>query len=123
MNWLFAHFVGDFFLPDDWMAEGKKKSSWVCLVHVLMYMLPFLFIGSWIGLPFGSGELVYCETEWWKLMLIAVQHFFQDRTGFVEWWLRFKGSVWFSKSPMAPWSIILTDNMIHLMWIAFVMSL
>lgn len=124
MNYVFAHFLGDFFLQNDWMAGKKKTSSWVCLVHVLAYMIPFLFLGSWVGFPIGgNGELKFLDLGWEKLLLIAAQHFIQDRTNIVKWFMVFKGSDKFAEPPFAPWSIILMDNLIHLMWIAFVIGL
>ena len=67
-----AHLIGDFILQNDWMARGKKSSSLVCLVHVATYILPFLL----------------CSLAAWQLALIALQHFVQDRSAFVLWWLR-----------------------------------
>jgi hypothetical protein len=29
-----------------------------------------------------------CSLAWWQLALIAVQHFLQDRTRMVAWWMR-----------------------------------
>lgn len=58
MGWLIAHLIGDYVFQNDWMARGKKESSWVGTVHVATYMIPFLFIGL----------------SWWQLLLIAVQH-------------------------------------------------
>lgn len=106
MPWILAHLVGDYFLQTDWQAMGKKRSSWICSVHVALYMLPFLFTGL----------------VWWQLGLIAVQHWIQDRTGFVVWLMKIKGSGEFTKPPMGPWSIVLTDNIIHILWIAAVTS-
>ncbi len=39
-----AHFVGDFILQTDWMAREKVRNSLACLVHVVVYTLPFLLI-------------------------------------------------------------------------------
>ena len=102
MGWLLAHLCGDFLFQNDWMAAGKKKRSWICLVHVITYLLPFLLLGL----------------AWWQMVLIGVQHFAQDRTGFVVWFMNKKGQASFAQPPMAPWSIIITDNILHLLWIA-----
>jgi len=104
MNWIFAHLIGDYLLQTDWMAAGKKRSSAICAVHVLAYMIPFLF----------------CGLEWWQQVIIAVQHFAQDRTGFIVWLMKIKGSEKFSQPPMGPWSIIVTDNIIHVLFIAYI---
>lgn len=41
---IIAHFVGDYILQSDWMAREKFHSSFACLVHVIFYTLPFLFL-------------------------------------------------------------------------------
>lgn len=107
MNWIFAHLIGDYLIQNDWMATGKKRSSWICAVHVLTYLIPFVFT------PLAG----------WQIVAIGLQHFAQDRTGFVVWLMKAKGSAAFATGPCAPWSIILTDNIIHILWVAFVASL
>jgi len=107
MHWIYAHLIGDYLLQNDWMAFGKKQKSWICAVHVAIYMLPFLF----------------CNFAWWQLAIIAGQHFAQDRTGFVVWLMKVKGSEQFATGPCSPWSIIVTDNIIHILTIAVVASL
>ena len=107
MHWIFAHLIGDYLLQNDWIALEKKKSSVACAAHVGVYILPFLT----------------CGFTWWQLLLIAVQHFAQDRTGFVVWFMKAKGSGGFATGACAPWSIILTDNILHILFIAAVVSL
>ena len=102
-----AHFFGDFILQTDFLATKKKVSSLFCGIHVVSYMLPFLL----------------CDLALWQFLLIAAQHFIQDRTNFVVWFMRVKGSAEFAKPPMAPWSIIVTDNILHILFIAFVVWL
>lgn len=107
MHWIYAHLIGDYLLQNDWMAFEKKKNSLVCLVHVTTYLTPFLF----------------CDFHWWQLLLIGAQHFAQDRTGFIVWLMKIKGSEKFATGPCSPWSIIVTDNIIHILTIAVVASL
>ena len=106
MHWIYAHLIGDFLLQNDWMAFGKKQKPWICAVHVAAYMVPFLF----------------CDFVWWQLAIIAVQHYAQDRTDFVMWLMKAKGSEKFATGPCSPWSIIVTDNIIHILMIAVVAS-
>lgn len=106
MHWAIAHLIGDYLLQNDWMAGGKKQKTWIAAVHVIAYMLPFLLVGL----------------EWWQLGAIALQHFLQDRTGFVVWFMNKKGQANFAKPPMAPWSIIVVDNVLHVVWIAAVVQ-
>jgi len=104
MHWVLAHLIGDYLIQTDWMALNKKKSSFVCFVHVITYLIPFLF----------------CGFTWWQLLLIGTEHFIQDRTNIVLWFMKVKGSKLFATGPMAPWSIVVTDNILHILWIAFV---
>ena len=73
MDWVVAFLVGDYLLQNDWMVKGKKKSSWICTVHVFFFMLPFLFL----------------SLSWLQLSLIAIQHWIQDRTNIIDWFLNF----------------------------------
>lgn len=107
MHWIYAHLIGDYLLQNDWMALNKKNNSRICAIHVLSYMIPFTFYGF----------------EWWQLSLIGIQHFLQDRTNFVVWLMKAKGSEKFATGPCSPWSIIVTDNIIHILAIALIASL
>lgn len=104
---ILAHFVGDFLLQTHEQAVKKKTSNLFCGFHVVCYIVPFLM----------------CGLAWWQLLLIAAQHFIQDRTNFVVWFMKAKGSAGFIEPPMGPWSIIVTDNILHILWIAFVVWL
>ena len=107
MNPYLAHMIGDYILQNDYISFGKKKSSWICLLHILLYLLPFCF----------------CQLSMGQLVLIGVQHFVQDRWNFVVWFMKVKGCDEFLKPPCAPWSVIVTDNTFHLMWIALVVAM
>lgn len=107
MHWIYAHLLGDYILQNDWMALNKKKSSIHCLIHVLFYMVPFLLCGF---MP-------------WQLLLIAVQHYAVDRSNFIMWFMKWKGQETFATGPCSPWSLIVMDNISHILWIAFVQYL
>jgi hypothetical protein len=107
VNLYLAHFIGDYLLQNDYMAFGKKKSSFICTFHVVTYLLPFLFTGL----------------NWWQLVMVGVQHFIQDRTQIVVWLMRVKGSAKFAEPPCGPWSVIVTDNILHILFIAWVSTL
>lgn len=106
MNWVLAHLIGDFILQNDWMAKGKKENSLICLIHIITYLIPFVFT----------------DIIWWGIVLIGVEHFIQDRTNIIVWFMRIKGSDKFAEPPMAPWSIIITDNIIHILFIALIVK-
>ncbi|HLF91585.1 MAG TPA: DUF3307 domain-containing protein [Anaerolineales bacterium] len=104
MNPFIAHLVGDFLLQNEWMAMNKRKSSFVCLMHVLVYMLP----------------LFLTHLNWWQLLLIGATHFLQDRTDFVFWWVRS-----YKRVPKEHWGIIplLVDQGFHILTIEVVIQL
>ena len=99
-----AHLVGDFIIQNDWMAINKKKNSYACLVHILVYLIPFLF----------------CGLTWWQLALIGMQHFAQDRTELILWWVRTVKRV-----PQQYWAQIplYVDQAFHILWIELVILL
>ena len=109
MHWIYAHLIGDYLIQTDVMAQNKKRCGavglWSCLSHVATYMIPFI---------------IFCELAWWQLVLIAVQHYVIDRSHFVEWFMDWKGSSMFSKGVCFPWSQIAVDNILHILWMAFV---
>lgn len=118
MTWFLAHLIGDYILQNDWMAAGKKQKSWICVVHVFFYMFPFFIVSH---IVIRSSPLL--TLSYWQFMAIAIQHFIQDRTGLVVWFMKKKGQANFAQPPMAPWSIIVTDNIIHMVWIAIIIKI
>lgn len=104
MHWIYAHLIGDFLIQTDWMVEGKKKNSWICLVHVITYLIPFLFT----------------SLSWLQLLFIAIEHFLQDRTKAVEWFMQYTGRKKFAEPPRGPWSFILVDSIFHILFIALI---
>jgi len=107
MHWIYAHLIGDYIIQNDWMSQHKKESSFRCGVHVATYMVPFLL----------------CGMTWWQLVLIASQHFLLDRTDIVKWFMDMKGSTVFATNVCFPWSQIVVDNVLHILWMAWVASL
>lgn len=110
MHFIYAHLIGDYLIQNDWMAQNKKKpgwfGAWTCFVHVVTYMVPFL----------------WCGMRWTQLLLIACQHWLIDRYGFVAWFMKKKGSEKFMSGPCFPWSMIVVDNVLHILWMAWVAS-
>ena len=104
MNPFVAHIVGDFILQNEWMAANKKRSSLICFVHTFVYLAPFLT----------------CHFKWWQIVLIGIQHFAQDRTNFVLWWLR----VW-KHAHQDHWKELplYVDQAFHILWIQIVILL
>jgi hypothetical protein len=104
MHPFLAHLIGDFILQNEWMATNKKRSSVACVVHTLSYLIPFLG----------------CDLRWWQIAVIGIQHFVQDRSEFVLWWMR----VWKRAHPESWIDLPLyVDQVFHLVWIQFVIWL
>jgi len=97
-----AHMVGDFILQNDWM-QRKSSSSLVCLVHVLVYLLPFCFL-----------------LNWWQLILVGVQHFMWDRWSVARRW-----QIFWKQTPPSKWMSgpLWVDQAWHIAWLASVSSM
>lgn len=76
MEQLILHLVGDYCTQNHWMANRKTQSTFACLVHVLLYTLPF-----WLLL----------EPSMEALAVIAGTHFVIDRWRLAKWWCWFWG--------------------------------
>jgi len=126
MDWLIGHLVGDYLLQNDWMALNKKK---VAIGDEMEAML----LGAVPSLPSTFPCAVHCliwalavwgcqaaSKPWplWTLPILFLTHFAQDRTELVAWWMRNKGQAGFLQF-LAPWSVIVVDNVLHLfvLWI------
>lgn len=105
MHWIFAHLIGDFLLQNDYLAENKKKNSLVCLLHVCFYIIPFI---------------IFCSFNWLQLLLIAAEHYIQDRTNIVYQFMIITGRKNFASKPFTPWSIFLIDGIFHILFILLI---
>ena len=101
MNPFVAHLIGDFILQNEWMVTNKKRNSFACLIHILVYLVPFLL----------------CHLAWWQIALIGIQHFAQDRSKFILWWIR----IW-KHSHLDAWKELplYVDQAFHIVWIEIV---
>jgi hypothetical protein len=115
-EFILAHIVGDYFLQNDYLAKNKKSSSFVCAFHVLIYILPFIAVLRENNFVFDLNVIIF-------LLLVCIQHFAIDRTNFVVRWMNLIGQRDFAKPPMAPWSIIIVDNSMHLIWVYLMFKL
>ena len=100
-----GHLVGDYLLQTDWMALNKKKDAWPCAVHCMLWTLSVGLFSGWIF----SGVL-------WVMPFLFITHYLQDRTNIVIWWmlLPWKDQSAFATGPCSPWSIIVVDNVWHI---------
>ena len=113
---LILHLVGDYLTQSDWMALEKTKRSLPCLIHVVLYTLPFLLLTQ----------------SPWALAAIAVSHFIMDRWRLIRYanwlkntmaplsawhgWRECTGTGYHKDRPawMAVWLMIIADNTAHL---------
>lgn len=100
---IIGHLVGDYLLQNDWMALNKKTSGGVgdnaCCVHCVIWTLSVCYFAGW---GFGAAVLLF------------LCHYAQDRTQIVLWWMtRVNRQQKFTEPPMAPWSLIVVDNVWH----------
>ena len=100
MNFLIAHLVGDYLAQNDWMAQNKKLRSWPCFVHVLIY---------------SAFVWLFTQWAWPAIAIVFVTHFAQDRTTIVRFYMECIGQRKFLEPPLFPWSIIVVDNVMHLL--------
>lgn len=102
---IIGHLVGDYLLQNDWMANNKKRSSIICAIHCTLWTFSVcVFAGWW---------------TWQAFAVLWLTHFIQDRTQIILWWMRlkWKDQTLFATAPMAPWSIIVVDNVWHIVTI------
>lgn len=105
---IIGHLVGDYLLQNDWMALNKKKHSIPCLMHCWLWSTAVMLFSGWQWLPKPHAAIVF--------LVLFITHFIQDRTQIIGWWmhLKWKDQSKFAESPMAPWSLIVVDNVWHI---------
>lgn len=121
---IIGHLVGDYLLQNDWMALNKKKRSWPCLVHCLIWTLSVMYFAGWLG----AADCGYASERYWfslpAFTVLIVTHFIQDRTQIVKFWMiNINRQQKFTEPPMTPWSLIVVDNVWHIVTIWFVWQL
>lgn len=104
---LLGHLVGDYIFQNDWMATNKTKSILPCFVHCCFYTF-----ACWIFAPWLS---------WIAFVIIFAIHFPIDRFRLAGWWMKnISYQKEFATGALAPWSIIIVDNIFHLITLYFV---
>ncbi len=123
MPQLLLHLVGDYILQSDWMAMKKNQQNLPCLIHCILYTLPFLLI---------THSLT-------ALLIIFGTHFIIDRFAVAKFIIyaknhlapKFEYHPWFSckgtgyndqhqdlpgsrPAFLTVWLYIITDNTLHL---------
>lgn len=104
---LLIHLWGDFMLQNHYMATHKKTNNLVCLLHVLLYVLPFF---------------LYLTHSITALFVIGVSHYIIDRYSLATLFIKLKNWEWttsggFSEDTpafLSVWLTIFVDNIMHL---------
>ena len=102
---MIGHLVADYILQNDWQARKKKNKTFPCLVHVFLYTLSIWVFTSW---------------PLWAISAVAITHFVQDRTDIIRKYMLAIGQKEFASGVMAPWSIVVVDNVFHLVTLFFI---
>jgi len=97
---IIGHLVGDYLLQNDWMASRKKSESLVCAIHCAIWATCVCVFG------------LTCNPLIW--LALFGTHYVQDRTNIVRKWMTFYGQESFATGPCSPWSIIVVDNVWHM---------
>ena len=100
---IIGHLVADYLLQFDWIAENKKKSHLVCIFHCLVWTLCVCSMGH-----------IWNATA---ISVLFITHFIQDRWQLIPWYMKVIGQNNFTKPPLAPWSLIVVDNVWHILTI------
>ena len=103
-----GHTLGDYLFQNDWMAREKKCSDAVCLLHAVIW--------TFCVCAFGHIGLV-------GAVILLAAHFAQDRWNFIPWYMRNVGQQHFLTGPCTPWSIIVVDNVFHVLTIWIVIRI
>ncbi len=97
---IIGHLVGDYLLQNDWMALNKKAQFWPCLVHCTLWSLSVILFAGWLSFSI--------------FLLLIGTHVIQDHTFIIRRWMKWVGQEQFATGPCAPWSIIVVDNVWHI---------
>ncbi len=103
---IIGHLVGYYILQNDFHALNKKASGCkgliACTIHATLWTLAVVLFAGW--------PIIGCSTA-----ILFATHWVQDRTGIIMWWMtKVNGQTKFATGPCAPWSIIVVDNVWHI---------
>lgn len=58
---IWLHFIADFVLQSDYVANGKSSNNKILAGHVLLYGLPFYWFGAWFAVV---NMVAHFMTDW-----------------------------------------------------------
>jgi hypothetical protein len=99
---LVGHLVGDYILQNDWMAGNKKSKIFPCIVHCFIWTLSVCAFGK---LNIAQGAILF------------ITHFLQDNSNVIHKTMGYMGQEKFRDGPCSPWSMIVVDNVFHILTI------
>lgn len=102
---LLGHLLGDYVLQNDWQAQNKTTRSLHCTVHCLLYTAAVWACSFW-WMP------------WWGVAACFALHWPVDRFRLARRWMKLTGQEQFATGVFSPWSIIVVDNVGHLVVLA-----
>lgn len=111
---ILAHLYGDYILQNDWMAKNKSSSWFPCFVHVALYTLSFVIV-----VELTSYAMSHDGWPAWAYVAIGASHYPFDRYGLARKYMGLNNQVSF-RDDMGPWSVIIVDNTLHLLFAWFV---
>jgi len=137
---LVGHLVGDYIFQNDWMAQNKKGDLFPPripgVVDGIYPPIPLVSAAHDGRRRWASGTLacsVHCLlwtssvlafSEWWRSLwtipVLFLTHYLQDRTKIIRWWMSKIGQDSFAAPPLGPWSIIVVDNVFHVVTLAII---
>ncbi len=97
---IIGHLVGDYLLQNDWMALNKKKDFVPLFVHCVFWTASVVLFAGWFSFP--------------AIVILYSTHLWQDGTGVITRWMDLIGQKQFRTGPCAPWSMIVVDNVWHI---------
>lgn len=95
--------AGDYLLQNDYLSSNKKKSTFVCLIHCLIWSACVMLF-AWVWNPYVFA-------------ILLTTHFIQDRTHIISLWMELIGQRGFRDGACAPWAAIVVDNVWHIVTI------
>jgi hypothetical protein len=123
---LLCHIVGDYFFQSDWMALNKNKQTVPCLIHVVLYVLPFWLLTSNLLALFliAAAHFVFDRWSLTKYIIYAKNFLnpsFSNQpfdkcsvTGYYDDWLNDSSGPGVRPRFITTWLYIISDNTIHL---------
>lgn len=104
---LVGHLVGDYLLQNDVQALNKKrpglKGMFCCVLHCAIWTASVCAFSRWFDVA--------------SVSVLFGSHFLQDRTNVVRWYMTAIGQEAFATGSCSPWSIIVVDNVFHVVTI------